>query len=83
MITDAFLDAVFTGLNALLSLVPSFTFPTPGTGYATELHLVFAIKQIFPIELSVSLFVAYLTMHLLLLGWDLLVFVYHQFWGGD
>lgn len=82
MITDFVLNVLFTGINALLSLVPSVSIPSVGsdTNYYAALY---NLNRIIPIEWAAICFVAYFGTKVALQVWDFIVFVYHQFWGGS
>lgn len=82
MVTDALINAVFGGLNALLSLAPNWTLSPPAyeSGY---LNIVYDFNKIVPIGDVVSALGIVLGLRVALQAWDFLVFVYHQFWGGD
>lgn len=82
MITDFVLGAIFSGINALLSLMPAMTLPA-----LDERNQFFGIVKdadgIMPIfEIAAGL-TAMVAIRLLIQSWDFVVFVYHQFWGSD
>lgn len=82
MITDKILNAFFGGINALLSLMPSFTMPT--FGGATLLgQTVSQFEPIFPVGTVFAVIAAALVLRLALSAWDFIAFVYHQFWGAS
>lgn len=82
MITDFILSAIFSGINALLSLAPAMTLPTMND-QSSFFGIVKEADGIIPIfEIAIGL-TAVLAVRIGLQGWDLIVFVYHQFWGGD
>lgn len=81
MITDFILSAVFGGINALLSLAPSYTLPTSSAG--TAFQLMQSVNHIMPIADIGICIAAFITLRTALQGWDFVAFVYHQFWGSD
>jgi hypothetical protein len=83
LITDYVLTAVFAGLSALLGLIPAWTLPTPASAGVTALGIVSNLARIIPLVAITEAFAALLALQLLLTGWDFVVWVYHQFWGGD
>lgn len=83
MITDFVLDAIFGGIGALLGLAPSVTFPdtSGGTSGAWGIGIIHNMNNIVPISTAVSCLLALLALRVAMQAWDILVFVYHQFWG--
>ena len=82
MITDAVLGALFGGISALLTLMPSWSFPTTSGGASYLAPLTYA-GHIIPIQTAATVFALLLALRVLLAGWDFVLFVYHQFWGSD
>lgn len=81
MILGAIVTAFLASLDALLSLLPSWTVPTwPDSawiGIAVELDAVFPVGV-----LIWSLFLTLAAVALLQL-WDFGVWIFHQFWGSS
>lgn len=84
MITDFVLNAIFGGLNALLSLVPSVTiWDASSAADASTVDVIHNASNVFPLAFLVGGLLSLLALRIALDGWDFLVWVYHQFWGGD
>lgn len=83
MIIDWILTAISAGINALISLGPSITIPTWDATNTNATTIVMTLNGIIPIYALMVSFFAILAVQLLLQIWDLIVFVYHQFWGSD
>jgi len=81
MITGAIVSAILAALDAIFSLLPSWTpnVPTQGAGF----HNVILVNQVIPMYAMVQALLAYIALLLLLRVWDFAVFVFHQFWGSD
>lgn len=83
MITTFIMNLFFGCLNALLSLTPSYSLPTFSSpigdlgGYASQLSAVLPLDTIALIAISG------IVLKIIMSGWDLLVFGYHQFWGSN
>lgn len=82
VITDVIVSAILGGLTALLSLLPTFTMPDAGL-YDGFMGRVASVDNVFPIIFLFQCIVALVAVELLLRAWDVTVWVYHQFWGGD
>jgi hypothetical protein len=82
MITDFLLNVLFSGINALLSLVPSVSIPDVGANQ-NYMSSMYALNRIVPVEWTAIVILAYFSTKVSLQVWDMIVFVYHQFWGGD
>lgn len=82
MITDVLVSAILGGLTALLSLLPSFTMPDAGL-YDGFMGNIIKVDYVFPIIFLFQCIVVLFTVELLMRSWDLIVWLYHQFWGGD
>lgn len=83
MITDFVLNAIFGGISALLSLAPEASLPPTSSGGGWEIGLVHNLNNIIPIGTMASCLLALLALRIAMQGWDIAVFVYHQFWGTD
>lgn len=81
MITGAVITAVLACLDAVFSLVPGFSF-TPGDTHG-DIAIVSELNGIIPIQTCVTLILLTFGLILIQRGWDLIVFVFHQFWGSD
>jgi len=82
MITKWIVDAFLAGLDALLSLLPSFTVPTWDNPNGA-LGQVANLNRVFPVCTLILCILAVVVVMLALYAWDALVFVYHQFWGSN
>lgn len=80
MITDFVLNAIFSGINALLGLMPTMSLPSSNP-YSTWIVDVYELNRIIPVVLIGTFLVAFLTIRVAMQGWDFILFVYHQFWG--
>ena len=84
MITDALIDAFLATVGAVLGLAPE-----TGLGGMDEAAsanvtgFITAANGFLPISVAVVVLLALIALQLLLLSWDLLVWLYHQFWGSD
>lgn len=84
MITDFVLSAIFGGINALLSLAPgSWTMPNPGNTWTALLMDIGQFNRLFPIVQVAAAASATFGLVVALTLWDVIPWVYHQFWGGD
>lgn len=84
MITDAIVSAFLGALEALLSLLPD-TGPVVVSGASTTAVTGWAgaANSWVPVTLIVGVLGMLIAVELALVLWDLIVFVYHQFWGSD
>lgn len=86
MISDLIITAFLGGLNALLSLMPDYELPISPTLIADGRSLwsnAVSLNSVVPLGTITKVIFAALTLRLLLILWDLIVFVYHQFWGSN
>lgn len=86
MVTDAIFGVLFSGLSALLSLLPVWSLPTAtdSTGpLGSILRAIITVDAVVPIRTAATALAASLALLLLLYAWDFLVWVYHQFWGSS
>ena len=84
MITDLIIRAFLGGINALLALLPSWSAPTAeSNGSLVFGRFVAEANGILPITTMVQIASLALSLRLLMSGWDLVVFIYHQFWGSE
>ena len=82
MIVDLLSAAVLAGLTALLSLLPTFSMPSAAL-YDGFLGDVGKVDHIFPIITLLQCLTVLLAVELLMRSWDVIVWIYHQIWGGD
>lgn len=82
MISDFIINAIFGSINALLGLLPTWTLPNPSIGDGIT-GLVYDMRRIWPITDFVTALIAFFAMRTGIMVWDFIVYVYHQFWGGD
>lgn len=83
MITKILVTAFLASLNALLTLLPSWTLPDMDDGGQIVGTYVYFINFIFPVVTILTVITASFALRGIMSGWDLIVWVYHQFWGGD
>lgn len=85
MITDAIIAAFFGGINALLSLMPTYVLPEGLTVDRTLIIGQYASlsNNIFPLGTIIQIAGLGIGLKLLMFGWDFIVFIYHQFWGSS
>ena len=80
MIPDFFLNALFGGISALLNLGPTISFD--GDAAATTTFDVTAlIVDVIPLFQLIYAILFCAAIKLALMGWDFIVWAYHQFWG--
>lgn len=83
MITDFILGAVFSGINALLSLMPAFTISPPGNTWSQLIYDIGQVNNIVPMLAIFTVASMLIGLRVALTVWDFILFVYHQFWGSD
>lgn len=85
MITDAIINALLGGINALLSLLPSYELPDGrDSEFGYQLGaLVSQADHIFPLATITKIIGLAFALRILMASWDLIVFIYHQFWGSN
>lgn len=84
MIVDLIITAILGSINALLSLIPSWTLPTFGhdDGMAFAEYTQ-AMNHIVPITTILSIIGAAIALRVIMYGFDGIVWIFHQFWGSD
>lgn len=82
MITEFLLNGIFGGINALLGLMPDYVLPenTDGDKYSIGSYAAYA-NSVFPLATLVQITGLAIGLRALLQGWELIVWIYHQFWG--
>jgi len=85
MVTGAIVTVLFTGVRAVMGLVPSWA---PVTNPFTSVSFSFggmlgSMNGYFPISVLLGCLVLLLSLKVFLLGWRVVLFIYHQFWGAD
>lgn len=84
MITDAIISAFFGGVNALLSLLPSYTLPTGLTNDSGRIgQTVAQLNDVFPVSTVAQIIGLALSLKLIMIGADVTIWIYHQFWGSS
>lgn len=83
MIVDAVVSWVVTGLTAILGLIPSVTLPGEGSSYSQVAGWAYSANQVFPVGAAFAGLLTGIVVEAVIRGWDLTVFIYHQFWGSD
>lgn len=81
MIIDLIVSAFLALIDGLVSLFPSFTMPDELI--LTALTPVLQLNPFFPVVTLFTTLIAAMVIELALRGWDLTVWVYHQFWGSE
>jgi hypothetical protein len=84
VIVGALSDAIVGALSALLSLIPDFD-PFNRSDGAQDglLGLVQTGNHFLPLGTMVLVLTVYFAVRGGLAAWGLIVWTYHQFWGGD
>lgn len=80
MIVDFVISGFLAGLDALFSLFPTIAFFNNGPLYT---RLPAAMGQVFPLSFLIGTVLICLAIRIALSGWDVAIFVYHQFWGSN
>lgn len=82
MILGLVVTAVLGVFSTLAGLMPTWTLPSVSHDSAipTYIHLANSILPLTTVALAIA---AYGALMLAMSGWDLIVWVYHQFWGSD
>lgn len=80
-IISLIISAVVAAISALLSLFPSFSIPTQGAADVGQ--LAGTLNQFLPMTSIAGAALAVLGVKVAVYVWNLIVFVYHQFWGSD
>lgn len=85
MITEALVHFVGQSLRAVLGLIPTWNPPVdPFTGSAYAVGgMAGALNGYFPVSTILVCLTLLVGLKVALLGWRLIVFVYHQVWGSD
>lgn len=84
MITDFVLNAIFGGIDALLSLAPNVGAPdTSAEVQRWNFALLDASNRVIPTKAMATVLLALLALKVAMLAFDAVVFVYHQFWGSQ
>lgn len=82
MISDLIVTAFLAGLDAVLSLLPSFDVSYVDDGFRVG-TVVGKVNQVIPIVLILTLAAVAVGIRLILNLFDVGLFVYHQFWGAS
>lgn len=84
MITDLIIQAFMSGIGTLLGFLPE-TGPGDIDAQASASAVAFGTTAngFFPVHTIVVVLLALLALEIALLTWDLIVWIYHQFWGSD
>jgi len=85
MIVDALVTFVCASARAVLGLLPTWT--VPATPFATTSYSLGSMASMgngyFPVAVLGVCIALVLALKVVLLGWRVVVFIYHQFWGSD
>lgn len=84
MITDLVVTAILGAISALVGLIPSWTLPGMDStnGHVVGQYLYYT-NTIVPMFTIVGILAASIALRGILAGGDLIIWIYHQFWGGD
>jgi len=85
MVTAALIGLVFGGVRAVMGLVPQWD-PAADPFGSVSSNLagwVGSMNGYFPVTVLGLCLVLLVSLKVFMLGWRLIVFVYHQFWGAD
>lgn len=84
MVVDAIVSALLGALNALLSLLPSFTIPTlQGTAVLEMMSYGRVFNRLVPLQYMMDLVAITLAFHITLVAFDGAVWIWHQVHGSD
>lgn len=79
---DLIISAFLGMLNALIGLMPTITLPNVAD-FQSVLFQMDQANRIIPVKEMMTVFVLVMGIKLSMSAWDGIVWVYHQFWGGD
>lgn len=82
MITDFLMTALFSALDAVLGLMPTWT-PPSAPSFDGWAYVALAADHYFPMATLAAVLLLVLATDFLLLLWDAGVWVYHQIWGSS
>jgi hypothetical protein len=82
VITEFLLVGFLAGLDAVLSLLPTFDMPEPNT-YLSGFRFITKANEVVPVVTLTVCIVALFAVELAMRAWDLVVWIYHQFWGSE
>lgn len=85
MVTGALIGLIFGGIRAVMGLVPSWDPAADPFGSAAFNvgAMAGALDGYAPVAVIGVCLVLLLSLKVFMLGWRLIVFVYHQFWGAE
>lgn len=83
MVTDVFFQAIFAGISALLTLIPTYSLPDPGNTFSNLVGYMHEADGIVPLQALGGAIAAMVGTLAVLRTADFAVWIYHQFWGGD
>lgn len=81
MLINALVTAVLACVDALVSLFPSFSFTLPNDDIV--ISFIAGANRLMPLATALALIGTVLTLRLAMFGWDIVVWIFHQFWGSD
>ena len=81
MITKWIIDAFMACLDALISLLPSWS--PPSIDSFSFVSIIYNANRVFPVITALLILGLIIALRLAMNLWDHAVFVYHQFWGSD
>lgn len=80
---DYIVAAVLAAINSLFSLIPNYTLPYMDSANNSVVAYIFAGNTIIPVQTILQVIAASMALRAILGAWDGVVWIYHQFWGGD
>lgn len=81
MITNAIVSAVLASIDALVTLLPVFTWPVR---VVSGVFLFMAqANRVVPIVVAAAMLAVFLVLKLAMNGWEFALFIYHQVWGSS
>lgn len=84
MITDLIISTFLACIDAILSLIPNVSLPVPTPGATANIASVsFSMARIIPIITMMELAGVAIGIRLALQGYELALYIYHQFWGSN
>jgi len=85
MVTGALIGLIFGGVRAVMGLVPVWDpAADPFSSAAFDVGgMAGALNGYVPVALLGLCLVLLLSLKVFMLGWRLIVFIYHQFWGAE
>jgi hypothetical protein len=83
MITDFVVSSFLAAFAALFGLIPAVGSAPSHGAFDGVAQQVVAFNDIFPLVTLLEVLGIILALEVAIYLWDLILFVYHQFWGSD